>query len=241
MNYLCLLLSLFFFGAFWVLTFNRKDAVETKRSSSFSEEVVADFRPFEAVEKDARAEDEYWRMYFDPKVRLSLEDVGRRYEFYVGYWLEVKGYDVGYAAVDLPGSTVDLIARKDGAVMLVQCKYLSRRKGNQVQVSEVYKLRQAIEAYPKKEGERVSGKIFTSSDLSREAYGVLRKMRQDGVDIAFEKYFAIQTPYPIVKGVSHEDGRLEYLLPCDRDFTKGFPRSAWYARLEEARALGFSR
>ncbi len=64
------------------------------------------------------------------KSKKSNWEVGRMYERYIGYLYEDQGYRVEYfgAIKGLDDLGRDLIARKNGEIMIVQCKYWAMQK-----------------------------------------------------------------------------------------------------------------
>ena len=61
---------------------------------------------------------------------LSPEEIGRRYEIYIGWYYEIHGWKVEYngAINGLADSGIDLICTKGNKVLIVQCKNWSRNK-----------------------------------------------------------------------------------------------------------------
>lgn len=62
--------------------------------------------------------------------RKSPYQLGRDYECFVGYLYEREGYTVSYFGIDNGKEDLgrDLICRKDGNTLVVQCKYWSKHK-----------------------------------------------------------------------------------------------------------------
>ena len=60
----------------------------------------------------------------------SKWEIGRDYELYIGYVYACEGWDVEYFGIEqqLNDMGRDLIARKDGVVHIIQCKYWSQKK-----------------------------------------------------------------------------------------------------------------
>jgi hypothetical protein len=64
------------------------------------------------------------------KNQKSKWEIGRDYELYVGYTYSSEGWDVEYFGIEkqLNDMGRDLIAKKDGVVHIIQCKYWAQRK-----------------------------------------------------------------------------------------------------------------
>ena len=62
--------------------------------------------------------------------RKSSYQLGRDYERYVGYLYESEGYTVTYFGIENGKEDLgrDLICRKNGHTLVVQCKYWSKHK-----------------------------------------------------------------------------------------------------------------
>tara|TARA_R110002124_G_scaffold64985_2_gene177789 strand:- start:606563 stop:607747 length:1185 start_codon:yes stop_codon:yes gene_type:complete len=86
------------------------------------------------------SKDEYRALPEDERNQLALDryidnqkskwEIGRDYELYIGYAYTSAGWDVEYFGIDkqLNDMGRDLIAKKDGVVHVIQCKYWAKRK-----------------------------------------------------------------------------------------------------------------
>jgi len=173
--------------------------------------------------------------------KKSNWEIGRDFERYVGYQMELAGFQVSYHGIAEGFEDLgrDLVARVGAAVSIVQCKYWSREK--QIHEKHVFQLYGTMIAYrvdhPTLE---VSGELVTSTKLSPRARQFAQMLGIDfREDVRLERY-------PLIKcNVSRRSGERIYHLPFDQqyDMTVVEPsRDEFFASsAAEAEAHGYRR
>ena len=83
-----------------------------------------EYETLSATERNQRALDRYWSK------KKSSWEIGRDYERYIGYLYENEGYSVFYQGIEagLEDLGRDLIAKRDGEIRVIQCKYWAQYK-----------------------------------------------------------------------------------------------------------------
>jgi hypothetical protein len=204
------------------------------------------------VQKFQLALDRYWKK---PK---SAWQLGRDYERYVGYQHEKEGYDVVYQGIikGLEDCGRDLICRKAGVTVIVQCKYWARRKvvrekhinqlfgtcvefwiqqtKGSVSQMELFLFPEALKS------QGIVAKFVTSTALSDTAKDFAKAL---GIHVV--ENFPLK-PYPCIKcNVSRINGERIYHLPFDQQYDGTVverERNEFYAEtVAEAEARGFRR
>jgi hypothetical protein len=190
----------------------------------------------EPAERNQRALDRYW------KAKKSKWQVGRDYERYVGYLYERGGYEVAYYGIEkgLEDLGRDVIARRGGAIEVVQCKRWSAEKT--IHEKHIFQLFGTVTAfridYP---NAIVSGRFVTTTRLSDRARAFAERL-----EMRVDENFAFDESYPCIKcNVSMSDGEKIYHLPFDQMYDATVvhhERGEFYARtVNEAEDAGFRR
>lgn len=210
-----------------------------------------EYQSLTPTEKYQRALDRYQR----PKKKTAWQ-IGRDFERYVGYKYESLGYDVEYMGIvqGLEDLGRDIIAKKNGATHIVQCKYWSKRK--QIHEKHLFQLfGTVIEYIIRKAGNRddksqlfdgleaigrITPYFVTSTALSDTAKDVARALRIKTVENV-----KIGT-YPLVKcNVARRDGQRIYHLPFDQQYDRikiePHRGECYVETVAEAERLGFRR
>lgn len=181
----------------------------------------------------------------------SKSHIGKMYERYVGYLYEKDGYSVEYRGIKmgLKDGGIDLICRKRGEILLVQCK--NWKQESIIYEKHICQLYGASRFYDKDyiqeefcdtlfaetEWERVTPVFVTTTQLDEHAKEVANKL---GVII---RYIPFDKRYPIIK-CNIKEGHKIYHLPIDQmyDLTKICNRGEFYAStVQEAVDAGFRR
>ena len=83
-----------------------------------------EYETLSITERNQRALDRYWSK------KKSSWEIGRDYERYIGYLYENEGYSVYYQGIEagLEDLGRDLIAKRDGEIRVIQCKYWAQYK-----------------------------------------------------------------------------------------------------------------
>jgi hypothetical protein len=187
------------------------------------------------AERNQRALDRYL------KSRKSPWQLGRDYERYVGYLREREGFAVTYHGIakGLEDLGRDVLAERDGAIEVIQCKRWARSKT--IHEKHVFQLFGTVTlARLENPGREVSGTFATTTKLSRKAREVAQHL-----GIKVEEGFAL-ADYPRIKcNIGRRDEGRIYHLPFDQqyDTTVIEPERGerYAATVAEAEAEGFRR
>lgn len=177
--------------------------------------------------------------------RKTNWQIGRDYEYYIGYLYTKKGYTVEYFGSEkgLEDLGRDLIAKKDNYILIIQCKYWSTKK--QIHEKHINQLYGTMIAYCFENNlptDRVHGVLVTNITLSNTAN-------------RFSKYLGIEVKenlplgeYPCIKCNINVDeyGRKTkiYHLPFDQQYDSckiDRPGEFFALTTKEAEAAGFRR
>lgn len=205
--------------------------------------------------RDYLSKEEYQKLSVTERNQLALDryknshnkskwQIGRDYELYIGYQCSLKGYDVDYfgSYMGLEDLGRDLIAKKDGKTLIIQCKYWSSKKLiHEKHITQLYgtMMSYCIENNCKKSD--VSGVLVTNialSDMAKTMAEFLKIKYKENVEAG---------DYPCIKcNINHNDsGETKiYHLPFDQkyDATKIDKKGEFYATtVAEAEAAGFRR
>lgn len=205
--------------------------------------------------RDFLSKEEYSTLTTTERNQLALDrymnshnktkwQIGRDYEQYVGYKYREKGYEVddfgSYMGLEDLGR--DIIAKKGGIVLIIQCKYWSSVK--QIHEKHITQLYGTMISYCVENNidkQNVKGVLITNIQLSDMA-----KKMADYLGIEFKENYQIGR-YPCIKcNLGHgELGESKiYHLPFDKqyDVTKISKKGEFYAMsVAEAEAAGFRR
>ncbi|MBF9144347.1 restriction endonuclease [Hymenobacter properus] len=212
---------------------------------------AGEYSSLSTTERNQRALERYMQG------RKSSYQLGRDYERFVGYLYECEGYTVTYFGIENGKEDLgrDLICRKDGNTLIVQCKYWSKHKlihekhinqlfGTTVKFyldSAQKKLaEQQLHLFPQLlSASNILGVFCTSTDLSDTA----RKFAQAlGIQVREQVKLGA---FPMIKcHISSATGERIYHLPFDQmyDRTKLDKAGEFYAlTVADAEAKGFRR
>jgi HJR/Mrr/RecB family endonuclease len=206
--------------------------------------------------RDYLSKDEYSNLNETERNQLALDryknshkksnwQIGRDYEAYVGYKYNQKGYDIdpfgSYMGMEDLGR--DIIAKKDGRVLIIQCKYWSKTK--EIHENHINQLYGTMICYCLENNidkSMVKGILITNITLSDMA----KKMAKY-LGIEYVENFQ-SADYPCIKcnlgrGEYGEETKI-YHLPFDQqyDSVKINKAGEFYAMtVQEAEAAGFRR
>lgn len=205
--------------------------------------------------RDYLSKEEYQNLSVTERNQLALDryksshnkskwQIGRDYELYIGYKYTLKGYSVDYfgSYMGLEDLGRDLIAKKDGKTLIIQCKYWSSKK--QIHEKHITQLYGTMMSYcvehefPKSS---VSGVLITNITLSPMA-----KKMANFLKIKYKENVN-SGDYPCIKcNIGHNEyGETKiYHLPFDQkyDATKIDKQGEFYAMtVAEAEEAGFRR
>jgi len=195
----------------------------------------AEYKRLSSSEKYQLALDRYWRK------KKTRWEVGRDYERYIGYKYESEGFAVRYQGIveGFEDLGRDLIATKNGAAEVAQCKYWSKHKT--IHEKHIFQLFGTVTAYRLDHPtERVTGTFVTSTHLSEKA-----KQFANMLEIRVEEAAPLEK-YPCVKcNVSRRTGEKIYHLPFDQQYDRTIIEEErlerYVSTVAKAEALGFRR
>jgi len=212
---------------------------------TFLENIYPWLKDFEAIEPKVAFEDaanidsgydntrkwlspsEYSRLSVTQKNQLALDrymkrgrsnwEAGRDYERFVGYVYESNGFAVDYvgAVSGVEDRGIDLVAKKEGVIVVIQCKRYSLAASKFVRENTVAQLYGATAVYSMENGDcEVTPIIYTSSTLSDEA-----KRFAEYLSIQVKDNFPLDD-YPIIKCNIAKGGEKIYHLPFDQQYDR---------------------
>lgn len=171
--------------------------------------------------------------------------IGRDYELYIGQLYLAKGYDVDFTGsyMGLEDMGRDLICKKNGKTVIIQCKYWGKDK--RIHENHINQLYGTMISYCIENNElqsNVEGRFVTNIELSDTARKFARML-----GIKFDENVPMES-FPRIKcniGVDEHGSKTKiYHLPMDLsyDVTKIDKKGEFFARtVEEAENKGFRR
>lgn len=198
-----------------------------------------EYQALSTTERNQRALDRYRESH-----RKTNWQIGRDYELYVGYECREEGYEVEDFGSNngLEDLGRDVIARKDGQTLIIQCKYWSSKK--QIHENHINQLYGTTVCYCLEHNinpDKVKGVLVTNIELSDTA-----RRFADYLGIAYVEKHPLGN-YPCIKcKVNYQDGEKTkiYHLPFDQQYDackikSGGDFVAW--TVAEAEKAGFRR
>ena len=151
---------------------------------------------------------------YEEKQYLKAEEIGRRYERYIGYLYEIDGYKVDYNGIKkgVKDGGVDLICSKRKELVIIQCK--CRDDQGQIHENTILQLIANLMKYKRKyPNKNVSAVIYTSHDnLDDEAKATLADEVANGA-LIHHIIKAYDNSYPKVKCNISDNGEKIYHIP----------------------------
>ncbi len=146
---------------------------------------------------------------------LSPAEIGLRYERYIGFRYEMKGYYVQYNGANnsLEDMGRDLIVRDGENVFIVQAKCWAKYKS--IRENHIFQLYGSMAHYKiKNNNDNINAVFYTSAQYSDVAKEVASEL---GITLKTEK---LNNLYPMVKCKFSEKGEKVYHLPVDPLYDK---------------------
>lgn len=194
-----------------------------------------EYRKLPSFERNQLALDRFWKR---PKSNWLL---GKLYERYIGFLYEKDGYEVEYHGIQkkLQDLGIDLICRKGGETILVQCKNWAKFKT--IYEKHIFQLFgtsfQFRDSHPH---ERVSTIFITTTVLSE----IARKFANE-LKINLKENFRFDQSYPCIKcNVNITTNEKIYHLPFDQQYDKtkiSRKGEIYCSTTKEAEDAGFRR
>lgn len=196
----------------------------------------AEYETMSICERNQLALDRYWHK------KKTRWEIGRDFERFVGYLFEAQGWEVRYQGIveGLSDLGRDLICKKNGRAIVVQCKYWSQEK--QIHEKHIFQLHGTLTAFRYENPDfSATGLLVTSTKLSDKA----RRFAKF-IGLEYWEEVRLEPGYPCIKcNVSHRDGTRIYHLPFDQQYDRTLideERHEFYAStVQEAEAMGFRR
>lgn len=198
-----------------------------------------EYQSLGSIERNQLALDRYVASHNKTKWQI-----GRDYELSVGYRYSKQGFTVDYfgSYMGLEDLGRDLICKKDGKVLIVQCKYWSQIKEiHEKHVTQLYGTMISYCIEHNISQEFVQGVLITNISLSKMA-----KQMAEYLNIKYKENYALEE-FPRIKcNINYRDGMQTkiYHLPFDQqyDATKIDQSGEFYAMtVQEAENAGFRR
>lgn len=179
---------------------------------------------------------------------LSSEELGKRYERYIGYKFESMKYKVVYHGIKhgKEDRGIDLIAEAKDHVAIVQCK--RRGQSSQIHENTITQLIGTLATY-KKEHQNIKKSIecflYTQNDNLDDAAKKTLLLHSDEITHMVEPYpFDVGKSYPLIKCNVGDKDKI-YHLPTDSQYDKikiEIKKKEFFVEtIEEAEKLGFRR
>ena len=205
-----------------------------------------EFYSLSESERNQRALDKYLHK------KHSKGHIGKMYERYVGYLYEQKGFKVEYRGIEmgLKDGGIDLICRKNGEILLVQCKNWNME--STIYEKHICQLYGASRFYDKDSIQmEYSGSLFADAvwDRVTPVFVSTTKLDNHAIEVANKLGVKIENipfdrTYPIIKCNINNNGEKIYHLPIDQmyDQTKICKAGErWASSVQEAESYGFRR
>lgn len=199
-----------------------------------------EYQQLSVIERNQLALDRY----FNSRSKSKWQ-VGRDYELYVGYTYQQKGYDIEYFGSEkrLEDLGRDLIAKKGGKTLIIQCKYWGKTK--LIHEKHIMQLYGTLKSYCIENDinpDTVEGILITNITLSDTAKTIAKRLKINYIE-NYEK-----GTYPCIKcNIGKDEWGIStriYHLPFDQqyDATVISKKGEFYAKtVAEAEAAGFRR
>lgn len=172
--------------------------------------------------------------------KLSPEEIGKRYERYIGYIYEADGYDVDYNGIKKgkKDDGVDIIAKKNREIIIIQCKWY--KADSEIHSNTIRQLNDNLQEWTEEHRQKiVKARLYTVYDnLDEQARERLAKTQIEHIVLAYDNN------YPKIKcNINDETKEKIYHLPNTGmyDYIKiNIRKNQCYAKtIQEAQELGF--
>ena len=142
---------------------------------------------------------------------LSPEEIGRRYEIYIGCRYEINGWNVKYnnAVNEFNGSGIDLICTKGNQTLLVRCR--NWKRDTIIHERHIHQLFGSASKYRMNASEdsRVGAAFYTSASFSESAIEAAEKFHI----VLHEQFYLERFPCIKCKAETHT-----YYIPDDTEY-----------------------
>ncbi|MGP1532609.1 MAG: restriction endonuclease [Campylobacter sp.] len=178
--------------------------------------------------------------YENKLANLTPEEIGKRYERYIGYLYETNGYKVEYNGIKMgkKDDGIDIIATKRRELIIIQCKWY--KEDSQIHSNTIRQLNDNLhERTADNPNKNVVARLYSAYDnLDEQARARLAKTQIEHIVLPYDN------EYPKIKcNINDDSGEKIYHLPGAGmyDYIKiNVNRGEFYAKtIEEAEKLGF--
>lgn len=179
---------------------------------------------------------------------LSSEEIGKRYERFIGYKFESMGYKVVYHGIKHGklDRGIDLIAEAKDHIAIVQCK--RRGQSNEIHENTITQLIGTLATYKKEHSDLkkpIECYLYTQNDNLDTAAKQTLLLHSDEITHMVEPYpFDVGGSYPLIKCNIGDSGKI-YHLPTDNLYDRikiEINRGEYFVEtIQEAESLGFRR
>jgi hypothetical protein len=181
----------------------------------------------------------------------SKSHVGKMYERYIGYLYESDGYEVEYRGIEmgLKDGGIDLVCRKGGDILLVQCKCWNQE--STIYEKYICQLFGASIYYGERKEEYCRDGLNVNLDFNRliPVFVYTNQLDEHAISVAkalgvITKKIIFDKTYPIIKCNINNNGEKIYHLPIDQMYDKTKickTGETWVKTVAEAKRKGFRR
>ena len=178
--------------------------------------------------------------YENERAFRKPEEIGARYERYIGYLYETSGYKVEYNGIKMgkKDDGIDIIATKRRELIIIQCKWY--KEDSQIHSNTIRQLNDNLhERTADNPNKNVVARLYSAYDnLDEQARARLAKTQIEHVVLPYDN------EYPKIKcNINDDNGEKIYHLPGAGmyDYIKiNVNRGEFYVKtIEEAEKLGF--
>lgn len=177
----------------------------------------------------------------------SSEELGKRYERFVGYLYEKIGYRVDFNGINKgkDDGGIDLIAKAKSHIVIIQCK--RRGQNSQIHENTINQLVGTLLTYQKEnQGKNIECVLYTQNDNLDDSARKTLKLHSDDIGHIVEPYpFDVGKSYPLIKCNVGKNNEKIYHLPTDAMYDRikieKNKDECYIDTEEEAVKLGFRR
>ena len=194
----------------------------------------------EGLQKTIKTEQDVLSDYENKLANLTPEEIGRRYERYIGYLYEIDGYKVDYNGIRMgkKDDGIDIIATKRQELIIIQCKWY--KEDSQIHSNTIRQLNDnLLECTDDNPSKKVIARLYSAYDnLDDQAKARLVKTQIEHIVLSYDN------EYPKIKcNINDDNGEKIYHLPGVGmyDYIKiNVNRGEFYVKtIDEAENLGF--
>ncbi|MDL0088496.1 restriction endonuclease [Campylobacter gastrosuis] len=177
--------------------------------------------------------------YEDEMAFRKPEEIGARYERYIGYLYEISGYDVTYNGIIMgkKDDGIDIIAKKKNEMIIIQCKWY--KEESEIHNNTIRQLNDNLNDYTQDNpNKKVIARLYSVYDnLDEQAKAKIARTQIEHIILPYDNN------YPKIKCNTNKDTNEKiYHLPGvgQYDRIKMHQKNKFYIKtISEAEKLGF--